>query len=124
MQLLGKLNPGALGLEIGETAKLGGTITGTETKTTQYGESVGFQGTFAAQRVDGTVLQSNRLYLPRVGESLLLEAVRNSGGEPITIKLIIGKEADESPDSKTGYRWTIATPDGEDTKQTQLLLDF
>lgn len=123
MELLSKLNPNSLGLEIGETAKLGGTVTSSETKQTQYGESTCFRGTFAAQRPDGTVLQSSQLYLPRVGEDLLRQALIAANGEPVAVKLIIGKVEDTAEDSRTGYRWTISTP-AEETEQTQLLLNF
>ena len=124
-ELAAKINPGALGIEIGETAKIGGTATGTEVKQTQYGESVCFVGTFAAQRPDGVIVQSGKLYLPRTAESVLAAALVEADGAPIVVKLIIGKVADESEDSKTGYRWSVSVPGGGDAEaKAQLLLDF
>lgn len=98
---VGKLDDGALYTVIGIAIR-------TETKETNYGDSVLIHGSFKAIRAsDKAVFAAGKAFLP----ALVTEAIQNglamSDGKPIEFAVEIGKKSVEKKDGTEGYEYTV-----------------
>lgn len=95
-------------LEIGPTtipvARIFGRASSCKSKTSDYGESFQFSGNFEATRLsDGETFRSPKLFLPKVLEGLMAEALQNSE-EALDFVVEIGVKASNNAHH---YEWSV-----------------
>lgn len=87
-----------------------GTVRDTKLTTTNYGESFRLIGDFEAQRIaDGKTFRAAALFLPRVIESLMVDAItrmRKDGNEDVALEFAV-KIGIKPSNSNVGYEWTV-----------------
>jgi hypothetical protein len=82
-----------------------GRSQGYKVKTSDYGESLAFTGTFEAIRLaDGAVFRAPKVFLPKQIEGLLGSAHDNTEGEPIDFAVEVGVKPAKNA---YGYEWTV-----------------
>lgn len=98
-------------------ARIGGTVTKTETVTTQYGDSTRFLGNFAMKLTasgkwdDTIVTRAGAAFLPRAAENILAAGLAAKVNDPSFAGLDFAIEVRkiESTASKTGYEYEVSS---------------
>ena len=101
-----KITSKALGIvEAGQEVYIGGIAKGYEIKKSDFGDSLRFTGEFVASDVNGEPLEALSLYLPRIAEEWLENAVDNATDEGTGVIFGIRVVTIEDKTTKTGYRY-------------------
>jgi hypothetical protein len=94
-----------------------GIVRGTKTTTSQYGDSIEFQGEFEAiNMLTAEVYNGSKLFLPQIAEGFLFSAVSCAEGNAVEFAFDIGIKPSATP---MGYEYTIK-PLIEQTQESPL----
>jgi hypothetical protein len=87
---------------------VGGSVTGTKTGLTNFGEFTAFLGQFGAIRIsDGMVYRSPQMFLPSIAEAFVKPTVEAAEGQPVEFAFIIGIKPMKKPDDSESYEYTV-----------------
>jgi hypothetical protein len=87
---------------------VGGSVTGTKTGLTNFGEFTAFLGAFGAiRKTDGMVYRSPQMFLPSIAEAFVKPIVEEANGAPVEFAFIIGIKPMKKPDDSESYEYTV-----------------